>query len=142
MSAEATQKADKLIEVLEDFFRAACAEDERLSKRLTVAETVWTTHVTDADRSFTIYLDRFPIEFKREADPAAEVVLWGTAADSIDIWTGHTFMGLAIANGVMEYEGPVRKVLRIVPMFRPLGHFGDFRALIPTKSSNNSGGAE
>ena len=109
------------MDVLEDFFAAACSQDERLSKRLTVADTVWTTHVTDADRSFTIYFNRFPIEFRREADTSAEVVTWASAKDNIDIWTGFTFMGLSIANGMMEYEGPVRKMLRVVPMLRPLG---------------------
>ena len=142
VTPEAQKTAEKLMDVLEDFFAEACSKDERLSKRLTVADTVWTTHVTDADRSFTIYFDRFPIEFRREADPSAEVVTWASAKDNIDIWTGFTFMGLSIANGMMEYEGPVRKVLRVVPMLRPLGHYGDFRALIPKRASNSDGGSE
>ncbi|MEA2346740.1 MAG: hypothetical protein QOG62_527 [Thermoleophilaceae bacterium] len=135
VTAEATAQAEKLMDVLEGFFAAACAQDERLSRRLTVAETIWTAHITDADRSFTIYFDRFPIEFRREADPSAEVLLWGTAQDNVDIWTGHTFLGLSIANRILEYEGPVRKILRIVPMLRPLGHFGNFRELLPKRPS-------
>ena len=142
VSAEAQQTAEKLMDVLEAFFAEACAKDERLSKRLTVADTVWTSHVTDANISFTIYFDRFPIEFRREADSSSEVNTWATAKDNIDIWTGFTFMGLSIANGMMEYEGPVRKILRVVPMLRPLGHYGDFRALIPKRASNSAGGSE
>lgn len=139
-SREATARADALMEVLDEFFREACNGDERLSRRLTVGDTVWTTHLTDVDRSFTIYLDRFPIQFSHEADPAAEVTVSGTVDDNIGAWTGQTFLGLLIAQGAMQYEGPVRKVLRVVPMFRPLGQYGDFRRLLKMSSSANGRG--
>ena len=122
-------RAAKLMDVLEEFLARACEENERLSRRLTVADTIWTTHVTDAGQAFTMYLDRFPIEFSREADPKAEVQVSGTVEDNIDTWLGKTFLGLAIADGTITYEGPVRKVLRIVPMFRPLAEYGRFRDL-------------
>jgi hypothetical protein len=140
--AAATDRAEALIDVLENFFRDACVGDERLAQRLTVADTVWATHLTDADRAYTLYLDRFPIEFRREADPSAEVKVYGPTEAVIEAWTGRTFLGLQIANGVMTYDGPVRKVLRIVPMFRPLAHFGHFRDLFTRPSANNDGGSE
>lgn len=117
------------MDVLEEFLERACEENERLSRRLTVADTVWTTHLTDVDQAFTMYLDRFPIEFSRAAEPKAEVQTFAAVEDHIDTWLGKTFLGLAIANGTITYEGPVRKVLRIVPMFRPLAEYGRFRDL-------------
>ena len=141
-SGAVTDRAEALIDVLEDFFRDACQGDERLSQRLIVADTVWTTYLTDADRAYTVYLDRFPIEFRREADPSAEVKVAGPTEAVIAAWVGQTFLGLAIANGDITYEGPVRKVLRIVPMFRPLAHFGHFRDLFKRPSSNNDGGSD
>ncbi len=141
-SGAVTDRAEALIDVLEDFFRDACQGDERLSQRLIVADTVWTTYLTDADRAYTVYLDRFPIEFRREADPSAEVKVSGPTEAVIAAWVGQTFLGLAIANGDITYEGPVRKVLRIVPMFRPLAHFGHFRDLFKRPSSNNDGGSD
>jgi hypothetical protein len=137
----AQSQADLLIDTLESFFREACQGDERLAKRLMVADTTWAAKITDADRGYTIYLDRFPIEFSREPDPAAEVTVFGDATSHIDAWTGFKFMGLLIAEGQMQYEGPVRKVLRIVPMFRPLARFGNFRELF-RYSSRNHGGPE
>lgn len=128
-SVDPVDRAKKFMDVLAEFFDRACEENERLSRRLTVADTVWTAHLTDAEQAFTIYLDRFPIEFSREADPKAEVQTFGTVEDNIDTWLGKTFIGLAIANGTMTYEGPVRQVLRIVPMFRPLAEYGRFKDL-------------
>lgn len=138
----AQDRAEALIDVLDDFFRSACAGDERLSGRLTVADTIWTTFLTDADRAYTVYLDRFPIEFRREADPSAEVKVYGPTEMVIDAWTGRKFLGLAIAEGSITYDGPVRKVLRIIPMFRPLAHFGHFRDLFTRSGANNDGGSD
>ncbi|MBA2764090.1 MAG: hypothetical protein H0U42_05305 [Thermoleophilaceae bacterium] len=135
-TAESGRRADQLMDVLENFLAAACQADERLARRLCVADTVWTTYLTDADQAFTIYLDRFPIEFRRDEDPSAEVKVYGSVADNIDAWTGRNFLGLAIANGTVTYEGPVRKVLRVVPMFRPLGRHGDFRTLVQRSSAS------
>lgn len=127
---EAAQaRAAVLMEVLEEFFARACDEDERLARRLTVADTVWSSTLTDAGESFTIYFDRFPIEFRREGDPAAEVKTFATVDETVDTWLGQTFIGLSIAEGTTTYEGPVRKVLRVVPMFRPLAKYGRFRDL-------------
>lgn len=126
---ESSSRAEALVDVLEDFFQTACEEDERLSRRLTAADTIWATQLTDADLAYTVYLDRFPIEFTREATSDAEVTTWGATNDLIDAWTGRVFLGIAIARGAIEYEGPVRKVLRIVPMFRPLAKHGSFRDL-------------
>ena len=52
------------------------------------------------------------------AEGKAEVLMWATARQVTEFWTGSTHLAMVIAHGYITYEGPVRKILRIIPIAR------------------------
>lgn len=98
------------------FFLQA-ASDERLGSRLALARTTVHIHFSD-DVGVTLLLDRSPIEAEPRIVGTAEVQLWGSADKFYDYATGKRHLAMAIMHGDLEYQGPVRKFLRIVPMLR------------------------
>lgn len=127
-------QAEELVSIIADFFANACTGNEQVARRLAEAETIWTSTFTDVEGvAYTIYLDRFPIEVTREFDPAAQVQVWGPTAEHVKAWTGQAFLGMQIVKGQMAFRGPVRHVLRVLPLLRPLAQYGEFRKLIKRK---------
>lgn len=99
------------------------AEDEFLGRRLALADTTVTVEFVDAPGepvALSLLLDRDRIEVVDGAIPDAEVRLLANTRDVHLFWSGELHLAMAIANGAVRYEGPVRKVLRIVPIARRL----------------------
>lgn len=106
----------KMADITAQFFLQAAA-DERLGSRLALAKTSVHIHFTD-DVGVTLLLERSPIEAHPSIVGTAEVELWGSADKFLDFAVGKKHMAMAIMHGDLEYQGPVRKFLRIVPMLR------------------------
>jgi hypothetical protein len=110
--------ADVMVDGVCAFFRSA---DERIGQRLANSHTSVLFHITDAEPlTFTLRLDRVPIEAGAGEQGEAEVVVYGTADALSRVFLGRDHMALMIARGELEFEGPVRKVLRAVPIMRQL----------------------
>lgn len=106
----------KMAEQTADFFLQA-AHDEHLGERLSLAATVVHIHYTD-DVGVTLWFDRTPIEAEPKIVGTAEVQLWGSADKFWGYVRGERHLAMAIADGEVEFEGPVRKFLRIMPILR------------------------
>jgi phospholipid/cholesterol/gamma-HCH transport system ATP-binding protein len=98
----------------------AAAADEFIGNRLAHAQTTMEVHYVDTDPqlSFTVLADREPVEFVRGSAGDAEIHLFATLADGVRFFAGDLHLAMAIARGDVTYTGPVRKILRIIPIFR------------------------
>ena len=98
----------------------AAAADEFIGSRLASAQTTLQVHTVDTEPEVvhTFLLDREPIEVHEGAHGDAEVHLYGDLADVIRFYAGEFHLGVGIMRGQLRYTGPIRKVLRVVPILR------------------------
>lgn len=99
-----------------EFFLQA-AHDERLGDRLSLAQTTVHIHYTDTV-GVTLRLDKSPIEAEPRIVGTAEVEMWGSADKFLAFMRGERHIAMAIMHGEIEWAGPVRKFLRIIPILR------------------------
>lgn len=97
-----------------DAFRVV-AQDEALGERLARAETTCALHV--GENGLTALLDREPIDVLDHAIDDAESHIHGSEEDWLPVFTNGN-LGIALARGELTWTGPVRKFLRIFPIFR------------------------
>lgn len=110
--------ADVLVDACVKFFSSA---DDVLSRRLAASHTVVHIHLNDADdRGFTIFFDEHPARSETGYVGQAETNIYSTTENWMKVILGQEHLGLLIAKGHIEYEGPVRKFLRATPMMRRL----------------------
>jgi hypothetical protein len=93
---------------------------EVYGERLALAGTTVEINLVDAPSptAFSMLLDRNPVELVEGSYPDAEVKLYMTADDLAAFWSGHLHAAIAITDGRIGYRGPVRKVLRVLPIVR------------------------
>lgn len=99
-----------------DAFRLLSADSGR-SHRMADAGLTCALHVTDLDVGLTALLDRDPIDVEERVRPDAVARIFGTAEAWVPVFLKGN-LGIAIARGELEYEGPVREFLRVFPIFR------------------------
>lgn len=108
---------EQMIQTAIEAFRVV-ADQEDYSRRMADAETTCALHVTDigTDGGLTALLDRHPIEVVDHV-VESESRIYGDKEAWLPVFTGGN-LGIAIARGQLSYEGPVRKFLRVFPIFR------------------------
>lgn len=111
-----TVDPQKMAEMTAQFFSQG-ASDQRLGERLALAQCSVHIHYTD-DVGVTLLLDRSPIAAEPRIIGNAEIELWGPPELFLQMVRREKQMAMCIANGELEYRGPVRKFLRIVPILR------------------------
>lgn len=105
---------------------ARLAEEPRVAPRLALAGVVAQINFSDAPGvSLVLRLNGEPIEATAGDDPRAEVVLDARTADVVAFWRGEYHLAMGIARGEVSYSGPVRKLLRVVPIARSMSHHFD-----------------
>ena len=118
-------------EALERFCAAmgAAADDPNLSRKLARANTtVRITLADDPDLAVTLLLDRTPIDVVDDNTPA-EVDLSIASVDLDRLCSPDFHLAMAIARGRVQYEGEVRKFLRVTPVVR--------HASLPTRAATD-----
>ena len=96
------------------------ARDERLSKRLTQADTTVRIELADEpDLALTATLQSGTIEVVPGGRPA-EIDLSLSSVDLERMWSGDFNLAMAIARGRVAVDGPARKFLRVMPIIRQL----------------------
>ena len=111
-------KADpqRVAEQTAEFFMQA-AHDERLGDRLSLANTTVHIYFTDTV-GVTLRLDQTPIQAEPRIVGNAEIELWGSADKFVSYARGEKHLAMAIMHGEVEWTGPVRKFLRVMPILR------------------------
>lgn len=93
------------------------SRDPVFGHRLALAQTVAHVHISDAeDLTLSLLLDREPIEALEGPVGDPEVEIFIKSRDVDRFWNGEMHLAMAIAEGQVQYRGPVRKLLRIVPI--------------------------
>jgi hypothetical protein len=110
---------DHMLATAADALRAGAA-DPVLGERLARAETTCAMRV--GDRGLTALLDREPIEVVEQVLDHAEVRIEGSEEAWLPVFLNGN-LGIALARGELTWSGPVRKYLRVFPIFRTL--YGD-----------------
>lgn len=116
--------ADDAQQVFDAFLRIMdqAAKEPHIGPRLALADTVVHIHFADSpqDLVLTLFLDRTPVEAVVGAQGHPEITLEARTADVLRFWTGNYHLAMGIARGEVTYTGPVRKLLRVVPIARRL----------------------
>lgn len=105
-----------MFQVAVEAFRVV-GEDEERSRRMADAGMTCAMHITDMDTGLTALLDRHPIEVVDEVLPDADARIYGTADEWLPVFRKGN-IGIAVARGELNYEGPVREFFRVFPIFR------------------------
>lgn len=126
-STPAVQSSREVFDAFKEIMDLAAA-DEVIGQRLALAGTTVQVHFEDdPELVMTMLLDRVPIETIGRAVGHPEVHLYIHSRDVFRFWTGDYHLAMGIAKGEVTYRGPVRKMLRVVPIARRLA--GRFRQL-------------
>lgn len=135
--APTAEEAQSVFDAFSRIMGQAIAHNE-IAKRLAFAGTVAHIHLRDSpqDLTMTLMFDREPIEVVEEAVGDPEVHLWIDTNDVFRFWMGDMHLAMAIAKGRVDYSGPVRKLLRVVPIARRL--VSDFQKIAATDADASS----
>jgi hypothetical protein len=104
------------------------ARDEAVAAEFSRANTVVRYRYTDPDAEITVALhEGQPVEVDfGESDLEPEVTMSMGADIGHRFWLGGVNVTVALARGEMRAEGPVAKILRLVPLAKPI--FPRYRA--------------
>jgi hypothetical protein len=104
------------------------ADDEVVGAQFRRANTIVRYSYTDPDATITVrLLEGEPIEVAfGESDMEPEVTMTMSADTGHRFWLGGVNVSVALARGEMRAAGPVAKILKLVPLAKPI--FPRYRA--------------
>ena len=106
------------------------AEDEELAPKFRMADTIVQYAYRDPDSTITVQLlqgEDGRVDFG-ETDMEPEVVMSMDADTAHRFWLGKVNVTVALARGQMKAKGPVAKILKLVPLVKPV--FPKYRAML------------
>jgi SCP-2 sterol transfer family len=113
--------ADELYATLGKLFEDIVADPE-LGPRFRQADTIVRYEYTEPESSITVRLQEGEGEDVEFGDPAREPEVTMTmAADTAHkFWLGEVNVTVALARGQIKANGPVAKILKLVPLAKPV----------------------
>ncbi|EHN10175.1 hypothetical protein PAI11_29340 [Patulibacter medicamentivorans] len=100
-------------------FRKA-AEHPEVGPKLAAADLILQLRYSEPDCQTTVVL-REPIEVHEgDSDLQPDVVLELTADDADRYWRGELNLAVALAKRRARSEGPINKILKLVPLTKPM----------------------
>ncbi|WNG79823.1 SCP2 sterol-binding domain-containing protein [Mycobacterium sp. ITM-2016-00316] len=125
--------AEEIYTYLGGVFRAA--NNTEVGPKLKGADIDLQVYYTDPDASMTVRLREPAIEVFDGADnEEADVKLYMTADIGDKFWRGEYNLGVGLAKGQVKAKGPVNKILKLVPLTKPL--FPIYRELVAEKDAS------
>ena len=121
--------ADEVYEFIGQLF-ADLAEDDDLGPQFRKANTIVQYQYTNPDSQITVkMIDGEDGQVDTgETDLEPEVVMSMEADTAHKFWLGKVNVTVALARGQMKAKGPVAKILKLVPLTKPI--FPRYRALL------------
>ena len=98
------------------------ADDEELAPKFRKADTIVQYAYTDPESTITVRLQEGQpgdVDFG-ETEMEPEVTMRMKADTAHRFWLGKVNVTMAIARGEMKPQGPVSKILRLVPLTKPV----------------------
>ncbi|OPX10189.1 SCP2 sterol-binding domain-containing protein [Mycobacterium sp. AT1] len=124
--------AEEIYKYLGGVFRAANGTE--VGPKLKAADIDLQVYYTDPDAAMTVRLREPTIEVTDGGDDAeADVKLYMTADIGNKFWRGEYNLGVGLAKGQVKAKGPVNKILKLVPLTKPL--FPVYRDLVAEKDA-------
>ena len=124
--------AEEIYKYLGGVFLAA--NDNEVGPKLKGADIDLQVYYTDPDASMTVRLREPAIEVTDGGDnPDADVKLYMPADIGDKFWRGEYNLGVGLAKGQVKAKGPVNKILKLVPLTKPL--FPLYRDLVAEKDA-------
>lgn len=128
--------AEEIYKYLGGVFLAA--NDTEVGPKLMGADIDLQVYYTDPDASMTVRLRQPSIEVTDGGDnPDADVKLFMPADIGDKFWRGEYNLGVGLAKGQVKAKGPVNKILKLVPLTKPL--FPLYRDLVAEKDVAEKG---
>ncbi|SCX08135.1 SCP2 sterol-binding domain-containing protein [Mycolicibacterium fluoranthenivorans] len=125
--------AEEIYKYLGGVFRAANGTE--VGPKLKAADIDLQVYYTDPAAAMTVRLREPAIEVFDGADNAdADVKLYMPADIGNKFWRGEYNLGVGLAKGQVKAKGPVNKILKLVPLTKPL--FPIYRALVSEKDAS------
>ena len=106
------------------------ADDEELAPKFRKADTIVQYAYTDPESTITVRLQEGQpgdVDFG-ETEMEPEVTMRMKADTAHRFWLGKVNVTMAIARGEMKPQGPVSKILRLVPLTKPV--FPRYKAML------------
>jgi putative sterol carrier protein len=126
--------AEEIYKYLGGVFLAA--NDNEVGPKLKGADIDLQVYYTDPEASMTVRLREPAIEVTDGGDnPDADVKLYMPADIGDKFWRGEYNLGVGLAKGQVKAKGPVNKILKLVPLTKPL--FPLYRDLVAEKDAGN-----
>jgi putative sterol carrier protein len=124
--------ADEVYEFIGKLFQEL-NEDEELSAKLKKANTTVQYRYSDPDSQITVKMvdgEDGQVDLG-ETDLEPEVVMTMSADTAHEFWLGNVNVTVALARGRIRAKGPVAKILKLVPVIKPV--FPRYRAMLEEK---------
>jgi hypothetical protein len=119
-------------------FREA-SEHPEVGPRLRAANVVLQMHYRDPESMLTVaFADPFEV-IEGETGAGADVHLFMEADIADRYWRGDYNLAVGLARGQVKSKGPVNKILKLVPLTKPL--FPIYERLIAEKDGASAGAA-
>jgi putative sterol carrier protein len=127
--------ADEVYEYIGGVFRAA-AEHPEAGPALAAASMTMQVYYSDPDCSLTVRMHEPRLTVNEGGDDQAADVKLTMPADIADrFWRGEYNLAVGMAKGKVKAKGPVNKILRLVPLTKPL--FPIYREMIACKDAQS-----
>jgi putative sterol carrier protein len=114
------------------------AEDEELGPKFRKANTIVQYRYRDPESVITVRLQEGQpgdVDFGEDTDMEPEVEMSMEADTAHRFWLGKVNVTLAIARGQIKTKGPVPKVLKLVPLTKPI--FPRYKAQLEAQERND-----
>ena len=128
--------ADEVYEFIGRLFQDL-NEDEELSSKFKKANTIVQYRYTEPDSQITVKImdgEEGRVDLG-ETDLEPEVVMTMTADTAHEFWLGQVNVTVALARGRIGAKGPVAKILKLVPLVKPV--FPRYRAMLEEKGRSD-----
>ena len=128
------ENADEVNKYIGGVFRAA-AEHPTQGPKLAAAGITMQLHYTDPDCELTVRFHEPQLEtIEGPSDVPADIHLYMRADDADRFWRGDYNLAVGLAKGQVKAKGPVSKILKLVPLTKPL--FPIYRDLTAEKDAS------
>jgi len=123
--------ADEVYKYVGGVFRAAAEHDE-VGPKMAAANVNLQVYYSDPESALTIRLQEPKLQVEDGGDdPNADVKLFMPADIADKYWRGEYNLAVGLAKGHVKAKGPVNKILKLVPLTKPL--FPMYKDLVSEK---------
>jgi putative sterol carrier protein len=125
------ENAEEVYKYVGGVFRAA-AEHNEVGPKMAAADLTMQIYYSDPASTLTIRFHEPKLEVEDGGDdPTADVKLFMPADIADKYWRGEYNLAVGLAKGQVKAKGPVNKILKLVPLTRPL--FPMYKELVTEK---------